>query len=167
MFTGRLTDKTSLAAEQAGGETGLVLIVRLCLAAAKHSPWLRPNCNPMILICPITSFSCSLRAAAWICVCVCVTESACMCVPSENRGFVVTDCAVWCSCVRFRCFYTKDEMIDERCRGQKTKGMMKRIDVYFRFTWAHFAATFVTNSSLCNYQHVYFSTQQQHLAKLK
>ncbi len=103
-LAGKLTDKTSLTAERAGGEKGAVLIACLCLTAATHSPWPKPNCNPMILICPITSFSCFLLTALCVCECVCV------CVWKQRPR---CHCAVWCSCVCFRCFYTKDKMIDE------------------------------------------------------
>ena len=108
LFAGKLTDKTSLSAERAGGEKGAALIACLCLTAAKHSPWPKPNCNPMILICPITSFSCFRLTA--LCVCECVRAS----VFAQRKQRLRCHCAVWCSCVCvcvcFRCFYTQDEI---------------------------------------------------------
>lgn len=59
---------------------GAVLIARLCLTAAKHSSWPKPNCKPMILICPITSFSCFLLTV----MCGCVCNSVCVCVCPEK-----------------------------------------------------------------------------------
>lgn len=72
MLTGKLTDKTSFPAQWAGGKKWAALIARLCLTAAKYSLWPKPNCNPMILICPITSFSCfPPPPCVRKCVCVC------------------------------------------------------------------------------------------------
>lgn len=118
MLAGKLTDKTGFTAEKAGGKKGAALIACLCLTAAKHSPWPKPNCNPMILICPITSFSCFLLIALYVCASICVY------LPGENRGFVVTvlsDAAVCASDV----FTQRMKWIVE---GNGGRGWMQRRD---------------------------------------
>lgn len=68
----------------------VALIARLCLTAAKYSLRLKLNCNPMIVICPITSFSCFLPV---LCMHVCV------CVQRVQRRHC--HCTVRCSSVSF------------------------------------------------------------------
>lgn len=58
--------------------------------------------------------------------------AACVCLPGENRDFVVTECALWCSCMRFRCSHTKDEKTSRRRARVKTK-TTKRVQRKYQF----------------------------------
>lgn len=117
-----VSDKTSLSTERAGGEKGEVLIARLlsrsCQTFSLTQTKLQPHDPhlPYYILQLFPSYSS-----------VCANADVCVCVFAHRKQRPRCDCAVRCSCVRFRCFYTKDWVKDEWSLEVYKTGLMQSL----------------------------------------
>lgn len=115
------------------------MIARLCLTHCKYSLWPKSNNNPMILICPITSFSCFLPH---LCVCVCVDL--------QKTEVVLSECCPLQLCSTSDVFTA----MMKRADGGNEEGTEKFCDSFFEWSIV-----------FCSFLHSFFAILAAHPGK--